>query len=172
MKPLIKPLYSRKTTTGKGGSPADDQVQPDPGRRRLLFFSALFILGGVGTLAKVLTDFFDYSRQPSGLTPFTLKEPNVFPHFERGVWLSKDKRGLFAFSGTCPHLGCTPVWKAEASEFHCPCHKSVFAADGSRVRGPAPSGLKRVAISRTRDGAIRVDPGREAAASDRLTPKA
>ena len=172
MKPPIASLYSKETTSDKGGSPAGDQRQPDLGRRRLLFVSALFIFGGVGTLAKVLTDFFGYSQQPSGLTPFTLKEPDVFPHFERGVWLVKDDRGLFAFSGTCPHLGCTPVWKTEAAEFHCPCHKSVFAADGSRIRGPAPSGLKRVAISRTRDGEIRVDPGREAVASDRLTPKA
>lgn len=168
MKLLFAPLYSRDAAEDKRRGHAGDQTQPDRGRRRLLFVSALFIFGGIGALVKVVADFFGYSRQPSELTPFTLRERGVFPRFERGVWLVKDDRGLFAFSGTCPHLGCKPVWKPEVREFHCPCHKSVFAADGSRIRGPAPTGLKRVAISRTGDGAIRIDPGREAADSDRL----
>lgn len=168
MKPLFAPLYSKEAAGDKRGGPADGQTQPDRGRRRLLFVSAFFILGGMGALAKVLAEFFDYSRQPSGFAPFTMPEPAVFPHFERGVWLVRDDRGLFAFSGTCPHLGCTPVWKPELKEFHCPCHKSAFAADGSRMRGPAPTGLKRVSITRARDGAIRIDPGRQAADSDRL----
>lgn len=45
------------------------------------------------------------------------------------------------FSSICPHLGCQVEWTGEQRQFYCPCHGSVFAEDGSVVKGPAPRGL-------------------------------
>lgn len=46
-----------------------------------------------------------------------------------------------AYSNVCPHQGCA-VSIIQGAQVKCPCHGSVFSlADGSRVSGPAPSGL-------------------------------
>lgn len=44
-------------------------------------------------------------------------------------------------SPVCPHLGCQVVWQKEARRFYCPCHNSIFAADGKLVSGPSPRGM-------------------------------
>ncbi len=48
-----------------------------------------------------------------------------------------------AFGPQCTHLGCAYHWDEAKSEFLCPCHNSVFAADGKVVSGPAPRPLDR-----------------------------
>lgn len=42
----------------------------------------------------------------------------------------------------CTHLGCTFPWNPADQEFQCPCHGSLYAPDGSVLRGPAPLPLK------------------------------
>lgn len=44
-------------------------------------------------------------------------------------------------SPVCPHLGCEVPWQHGKKRFYCPCHGSIFAPDGSLVRGPAVRGL-------------------------------
>lgn len=44
-------------------------------------------------------------------------------------------------SPICPHLGCRPIWSADAKRFQCPCHGSQFDFDGSHLAGPAPRGM-------------------------------
>ena len=51
-------------------------------------------------------------------------------------------------SAVCPHEGCEKV-------FSCPCHDSSFAADGSRIYGPARRGLDPLP-SRIADGKLQV----------------
>lgn len=57
--------------------------------------------------------------------------------------VTQPAQGTFAaYSNLCPHQGC-PVSRIEAGQAICGCHNSVFSlADGSRVSGPANSGLK------------------------------
>jgi len=38
-------------------------------------------------------------------------------------------------SSICPHLGCQVEWAGDQRQFHCPYHGSVFAEDGSLVKG-------------------------------------
>ncbi len=53
-----------------------------------------------------------------------------------------------------------PTWAARSGtfqndeRFHCPCHGSVFAADGSVVHGPAPRPLEWFEVTETRDGQL------------------
>jgi Rieske Fe-S protein len=56
------------------------------------------------------------------------------------VWLLRRSGALQAFSAACPHLGCS-VAARQGGGFHCPCHGSVFSADGAALSGPAPRGL-------------------------------
>lgn len=44
-------------------------------------------------------------------------------------------------TAVCPHLGCDVPWVPSENKFHCPCHGSEFAADGSLLRGPATRGM-------------------------------
>jgi cytochrome b6-f complex iron-sulfur subunit len=47
----------------------------------------------------------------------------------------------------CTHLGCTFPWNPNDQQFQCPCHGSLYAPDGSVVRGPAPLPLKIVKVA-------------------------
>jgi hypothetical protein len=41
------------------------------------------------------------------------------------------------------HGFCAYHWEESKSEFICPCHNSVFGADGRVISGPAPRPLDR-----------------------------
>lgn len=47
----------------------------------------------------------------------------------------------------CTHLGCTFPWNPIDQQFQCPCHGSLYAPDGSVIRGPAPLPLKIVHVA-------------------------
>jgi Rieske Fe-S protein len=58
-------------------------------------------------------------------------------------------------SAVCPHEGCEVSWRDDQNVFSCPCHDSSFAADGSRIYGPARRGLDPLP-SRVADGKLQV----------------
>ena len=60
----------------------------------------------------------------------------------------------------CTHLGCTFPWNPSDQQFQCPCHGSLYAPDGSVVRGPAPLPLKLVHVA-VKDDAIWIYPWNE-----------
>lgn len=61
---------------------------------------------------------------------------------KQGAWLRRTGPSSFiAYSIYCPHLGCPVHWLAQAKIFLCPCHGSVFTADGTVAGGPAPRPL-------------------------------
>ena len=62
---------------------------------------------------------------------------------EHGVWIVRNKEGLYALSTVCTHLGCTPNWLSTEQKFKCPCHGSGFRITGIHIEGPAPRPLER-----------------------------
>ena len=56
----------------------------------------------------------------------------------KGTFTAVDRR--------CPHQGCPVSFVSEADGFTCPCHRSAFDAAGNLTRGPATTGLKKVAV--------------------------
>ncbi|HEX8707985.1 MAG TPA: Rieske (2Fe-2S) protein [Pyrinomonadaceae bacterium] len=73
---------------------------------------------------------------------------------EHFVYVLPDK-GNEVLSSICPHEGCNVAWRAETSQFFCPCHDSYFAADGSRLSGPSRRGLDPLP-TREKDGTLQV----------------
>ena len=76
----------------------------------------------------------------------TTEEHNVF------VLPAKNNQVV---SATCPHEGCEVAWEQNTNRFSCPCHESYFAADGSRISGPAQRGLDALP-ARVQDGKLQV----------------
>jgi len=76
----------------------------------------------------------------------TIEEHNVF------VLPAKNNQVL---SAICPHEGCEVTWEGGSNRFACPCHESYFAADGSRISGPARRGLDALP-ARVQDGKLQV----------------
>ena len=82
----------------------------------------------------------------------------------RAAWsISKEEHFVYVLpgksntvlSGTCPHEGCNVAWNDAMNSFTCPCHDSLFAADGTYVKGPARRGLDPLP-SREQDGVLQV----------------
>ena len=73
---------------------------------------------------------------------------------ERSVYILPGPNNQ-VLSSVCPHEGCEVAWREDESVFSCPCHDSNFAADGSRIFGPARRGLDPLP-SRIADGKLQV----------------
>jgi len=76
------------------------------------------------------------------------------------IWVVRNDTEIYALSGICTHLGCTPNWLEAENKFKCPCHGSGFYISGQNFEGPAPRPLERVKIVLADDGQILVDKGR------------
>lgn len=57
------------------------------------------------------------------------------------AWRDEDGE-LHCVSAACTHKGCTVTWNNADRTWDCPCHGSIFAADGSVLHGPARKPLK------------------------------
>ena len=93
---------------------------------------------------------------------FKLGTPAQYPEgvtFVPGhrLFVVRERNQFHVISAACTHLGCTVEWKAEGSQFDCPCHGSKFTADGERFAGPAPGGLPWYPLSLSGDGFLVVD---------------
>lgn len=75
------------------------------------------------------------------------------------VYLIRTDEGVAAISGRCTHAGCG-VSTTDSGAFHCGCHGSEFAADGTVTHGPASSDLPWFRV-RLEDGNLVVDPTEE-----------
>ncbi|MER9233419.1 FAD-dependent oxidoreductase [Mesorhizobium sp. M0622] len=59
----------------------------------------------------------------------------------------RDTEGaLHTVSATCTHKGCTVTWNNADHTWDCPCHGSIFAADGSVIHGPARKPLAQITL--------------------------
>lgn len=74
----------------------------------------------------------------------------------QSVYVSRTAAGeLEVLSAICPHLGCSVSWQQAQNDFLCPCHGSVFKADGMVVAGPSPRGMDPLP-TRVKDGKVQV----------------
>lgn len=62
----------------------------------------------------------------------------------RPVGISRVDGQVRTVSAVCPHLGGVLTWNDAETSWDCPLHGSRFAADGTRLEGPAPCGLARL----------------------------
>ena len=60
-----------------------------------------------------------------------------------------------AVVAVCTHLGCIVQFSAERKRIECPCHRGVFALDGSNISGPPPRPLETLPVA-IEDGVLMV----------------
>ena len=99
----------------------------------------------------------DFSYGP----PTFLSDERIFVFHDR-------EKGFSVASAVCTHRGCTVAYFQSDERFHCPCHGSVFNADGTVEHGPAPRPIEWFEVTLARDGQLRVDKDRTVPASYRL----
>jgi nitrite reductase/ring-hydroxylating ferredoxin subunit len=143
-------------------TPTPSRLDPEPVTRRDVLGLAslwtmgatlLFALGGILRLPRAAV-LPTPSRKFKVALPESLADGQPFVPEGRSVALFRDGEGVYAISTICTHLGC--IVKATGQGFDCPCHGSKFAADGTVVRGPAPTALKWLKVSGA-GGAVVVD---------------
>ena len=66
-----------------------------------------------------------------------------------GYIIGHDAKGLFAFSTTCTHRGCTIGAPSSTGDTVCPCHGAMFDGNGAVTGGPAPTPLPHTATPRS-----------------------
>ena len=157
------------TTTSKQTSRLDPEPMP---RRDFLGLAAMWAMG-----ASALFALLGILRLPRAAVlpapskkfkvtlPESLADGEAFVPPGRSVALFKDKQGVYAVSTVCTHLGC--IVKQSADGFACPCHGSEFLKDGTVKKGPAPTALPWIAVSKE-GGAIVVDESKTVAPGTRL----
>jgi Rieske Fe-S protein len=147
-------------------APSRSRLDPEPlPRRDFLGLAALWSAG-----ATLLFALFGALRLPRAAVvpmasrkfrvtlPETLAPGAAILPPGRSVAVFRDAGGVFAVSRVCTHLGCLVNTATEG--FHCPCHGSHFAADGSVVKGPAPAALAWLAVTPLAENTYLVDEGR------------
>ena len=139
------------TTTSKSS-----RLDPEPMPRRdflglaamwAMGASAAFALLGIMRLPRAAV-LPAPSKKFKVVLPESLADGEPFVPPGRSVALFKDKQGVYAVSTICTHLGC--IVKQSADGFACPCHGSEFNKDGTVKKGPAPTALPWLAL--TKDG--------------------
>jgi glycine/D-amino acid oxidase-like deaminating enzyme/nitrite reductase/ring-hydroxylating ferredoxin subunit len=74
-------------------------------------------------------------------------EGGILVRGEEKIAAWRDEAGkLYAVSAACTHKGCTVTWNNADRTWDCPCHGSVYAADGSVIHGPARKDLRPVQL--------------------------
>jgi Rieske Fe-S protein len=83
--------------------------------------------------------------------------------------LGRDSGGLYAMSAACTHAGCmlSVANGGGIEELSCPCHGSLFDANGEVTRGPANSPLQHYQVDVAADGSITVQGGMPVSAEAR-----
>jgi len=121
----------------------------------------------VGALRLPMPSVFPESQSRVKLGPLAkFLNADVTPLPQQRAWVFRDQQGLYAISAVCTHLGC--IVSRQDGEFECPCHGSVFDANGNVVSGPAPRALDYLDLSVSPDGQLVVDQQKTVGADLRL----
>jgi len=124
---------------------------------------------GVGAMRLPMPAVFPESNPQVKIGPpeaFQIGQPTELRSLK--LWMFRDEAGLYAISSVCTHLGCVVGRDAGTGAFQCPCHGSMFAADGAVTRGPAPKPLERPELTVSPDGQVVVDTQRFVPSGTRL----
>jgi cytochrome b6-f complex iron-sulfur subunit len=103
------------------------------------------------------------SVYPEASPRFRIGRPDLYPPGSatripgRNVWVFRDEKGFYVISAVCTHLGC--IVERSENQFTCPCHGTLFDAQGKNISGPAPSPLPWFEIGPDPSGDLFINSG-------------
>jgi Rieske Fe-S protein len=70
--------------------------------------------------------------------------------------LFRTKTGVFAYSATCTHEGCTVAYQSSNKSLYCPCHGAEFDPfkNGGVITGPTRDALPTVKVEISGDWVV------------------
>jgi nitrite reductase/ring-hydroxylating ferredoxin subunit len=149
-------------------------------RRELFTGLRKALLAATGALAAgEAAHLLAHSSQPEPPTSATAGRPEDYTApgvtfvREARAYLVRDELGFYALDAVCSHLGCLvrAVGDGQTSPllgFECPCHNSRYDAQGERLSGPAPRGLRYLVVELDSAGNLVIHRDRETHPDDRL----
>ncbi len=142
------------------------QGKKEVSRRNFLGLAAIgaVILSSLATLAGMLrltkpNVHYEESKKVKIGKPENFPVGTVKKFEDQNFFVFAGNDGLHAISSVCTHLGCLVA--ISESGFQCPCHGSKYNQKGKVIAGPAPRSLPWLDISRSVDGTLVVDAGKE-----------
>jgi len=92
--------------------------------------------------------FIFFSDNPNKRIVLPLKNiNNGITHLkENQVFIHKQDKQISVYDAHCTHMGCILNFNKNKQQFNCPCHKSRFDVDGTRLRGPAKRDLDKISF--------------------------
>jgi cytochrome b6-f complex iron-sulfur subunit len=133
----------------------DEKSTSSPGRRDFLGLAIVGTATALGVTAAVPAIAFlrPGARRLGGSAPagkvqdFQVGTARVVLVDDRPALVIRLPDGGFrAFSAVCTHLGCIVKYSQERNRIECPCHRGVYAIDGSNVSGPPPRPLEPLKV--------------------------
>jgi len=133
---------------------ADDEARPAP-RREFLNFAIAGTATTLGVLGAYPVARFLATGAPPSARTARVGEESSFPRRSARTLLVGERPALVvrlgdgsfrAFVALCTHLHCVVHYSAERDRIECPCHRGVFAVDGTNLSGPPPRPLEPILV--------------------------
>ena len=101
-----------------------------------------------GGFAYPISKFVFFSDNPDIKLSMPLKNiNNGITHLKQSqLFIYKNDKTIDIYDAHCTHMGCILNFDNQTEQFNCPCHKSRFDIDGTRLRGPAKRDLDKIAF--------------------------
>ena len=101
-----------------------------------------------GGFAYPIGKFIFFSDNPNQKIVLPLKNINDgITHLkQKQVFVYKKDNKIDIYDAHCTHMGCILNFNNKTNQFNCPCHKSRFDIDGTKLKGPAKRDLDKIAF--------------------------
>jgi cytochrome b6-f complex iron-sulfur subunit len=146
---------------------------PTVKRRRFMEIMGWGVVGSAAAgIAWITGRFLSASSTGPELGPVGFGVPRDYPVGSSAVngrvVLLRDGKGFWAITAICPHLGCQPTFDLDKNLFVCPCHGSIFDAEGRFLSGPAKKDMRQAAVGLDAGGRLIAHPEKPVPAGWRL----
>jgi Rieske Fe-S protein len=150
------------------------QREPISRRQLLVRFAQGSLAAAAALILGQIVRFLSYQPADEGTTVFALGQASAYGIgtlkyvAQAQAYIGRDLEGYYAIDAVCTHLGCL-VEIGKNDTFVCPCHGSLFTADGQAKKGPATHPLRHLELSLDEEGNLVLDRGRAVQPAARLS---